>query len=569
MKHIFYLFLLALLVSSCAKDDVIIDERVPAYFPVQSKTVGRVLNQNGTPISDASVELNGFTAATNNLGLFNFDEMELNGAGTNITVRKLGYFNAFRTFIPNIPTISSVTVYMIERPSSGSFQSNVGGTISVNGGGSVTFLPNSIVTASGAPYTGEVVVSAFWIDPTDVNALSVMPGDLRGFSLDGDRVQLATYGMMVVELESPTGESLNIGNGMTATLTFPVSSSLLGSAPAVIPLWSFNETTGYWEEEGTADIVGNNYVAEVSHFSWWNCDAPFPVIDYELCVLTPQEDPVPGAIASITITSGNLMGRPLTTQGWTNSDGKVFGKIPINETLGISILVGDADAQCEFTEVFSGTIGPFSESSSTTINVDPTLDAKTVNLIGNFINCDGDLITDGVVVTSINDAAIPINPDGTVNAAFISCADEIEIIAYDFKTLKQSSPSVYPTLNMINNILIDDFSVCDDLDEYITIQYEEFDETFPLPELWSLKGYDISATLVNSGIQLSWFTTNAGSLNYSNQNLLESLAGGVNVTITSSADYLEGSYEGNVTTVSNGQTTGTVDVTGEFRILIQ
>lgn len=569
MKHIFYLLLLGLLTFSCTKDDAIVDERVPAYYPVQSKTVGRVLDQNGTPIADASVELNGFTAATNSLGLFKFDKMELNGAGTNITVRKLGYFNAFRTFIPNIPTISSITVYMIERPVSGSFAHNTGGTISVNGGGSVTFLPNSVVTSSGATYTGQVVVSAYWIDPTDVNALSVMPGDLRGYSLEGDQVQLATYGMMVVELESPNGEPLNLGNGMTATLTFPVGPNLLSSAPAVIPLWSFNETTGYWEEEGTADIVGTNYVAEVSHFSWWNCDAPFPVIDFELCILTPQGDPVSGAIASITITSGNLSGRPLTTQGWTNSNGKVFGKIPINETLGISILVGDSDAQCDFTEVYSGTIGPFSQPSMTSINVDSNLDARTVNLIGNFVNCDGDPITDGAVITSINDTAIPINPDGTVSAALVSCADEVEIIAYDFETLKQSSISVYSTLSNTNNILIDDFAVCDNLDEYITIQYEGIDETFPLPALWSIKGFDISATLDNSSIQLSWFTPDFGDLNYSNQNLSENLGGVVEVTVTSSVDYLEGSYAGDVTKISNGQSTGLVNVTGDFRVKIQ
>jgi hypothetical protein len=34
-------------------------------------------------------------------------------------------------------------------------------------------------------------------------------------------------------------------------------------------------------KEGSATKTGSNYVGKVSHFSFWNCDAPFPVVEFE------------------------------------------------------------------------------------------------------------------------------------------------------------------------------------------------------------------------------------------------------------------------------------------------
>ncbi len=583
MKHIFYLFLFAVLVFSCAKEDVVIDERVPAYFPVQSKTVGRVLDQNGTPITDASVELNGFTAATNSLGLFNFDDMELNGAGTNITVRKLGYFNAFRTFIPNIPTISSVTIYMIERPSSGSFQSNVGGTISVNGGGSVTFLPNSIITASGAPYTGEVVVSAFWIDPTDVNGLSVMPGDLRGFSLEGDRVQLATYGMMVVELESPTGEPLNIGNGMTATLTFPVSSSLLGSAPAVIPLWSFNETTGYWEEEGTADIVGNNYVAEVSHFTWYStCGFDIP-INVEVTVKNSNGDPVAGANLNFNDPFSLYQGF-----GDTNNRGIAFAYIQSGKELSLSASHPSVSS-CQVGGYYTETVGPFEEFfgwERIMITLDPPIDVtKTVNITGNFFNCDGNLVTNGVLLVDYQ--TFPINPDGTIDISINSCKEELEISVYDFIAQTEAQLGFYQIPNNLNEISIADISICNSLDEFITINYDSEDFTFVEP--WHTASFGEGSQFMHlltgnvninqdfKNVWISWETANSiPTTGTTNQVVFEyttpsvALLGSITieVSIYDIPGYIQGNYSGNVSKLVNGQTSPS-DVSGTFRVRTQ
>jgi hypothetical protein len=39
-------------------------------------------------------------------------------------------------------------------------------------------------------------------------------------------------------------------------------------------LFGFNVGTGLWEDEGGGEVRNDRFYAEVSHFSYWNCDAP-------------------------------------------------------------------------------------------------------------------------------------------------------------------------------------------------------------------------------------------------------------------------------------------------------
>jgi len=146
-----------------------------------------------------------------------------------------------------------------------------GGTIETNDGAKVTFGSNTIIDSNGNLYNGSVSVYAHWYDPTSEDLSLTMPGDLRATDALGNEVQLATFGMLAVELETPDGQPLNISEGNTAELTFPLE-ELADGAPNEIPLWYLDEESGIWKEEGQATKVGNTYVGEVSHFSFWNCD---------------------------------------------------------------------------------------------------------------------------------------------------------------------------------------------------------------------------------------------------------------------------------------------------------
>ena len=117
----------------------------------------------------------------------------------------------------------------------------------------------------------------FYLSPDDENFAAMMPGgDLAAVRTDGSEVQLISYGMTLVNLQSNYGNKLQLADGKPATLNFPVPEKFKNDTPSEIPLWSFNESTGLWEEEGKAtyDASTQTYVGTVTHFSWVNLDYP-------------------------------------------------------------------------------------------------------------------------------------------------------------------------------------------------------------------------------------------------------------------------------------------------------
>jgi uncharacterized protein (TIGR02145 family) len=215
-------------------------------------------------------------------------------------------------------------------------------------------LPANGVQLNNAAYNGTVNVAIKHINPTSATFFEEMPGSLVG--VDGNQSSVLTsYGMVAVELTDNSGQKLQIANGKTAEVRFVVPASLLSSAPATIDLWSLDEVNGYWKKEGTATLVNNEYVAQVSHFSFWNCDVPSNFVNIYGRILQGSNNfPVPSI--KVTITSANFG----TACDLTNCQGEYCGSVPKGEVLGITI-----STQCAGSNfvVYTGTIGPFTANA--------------------------------------------------------------------------------------------------------------------------------------------------------------------------------------------------------------
>lgn len=174
------------------------------------------------------------------------------------------------------------------------------------------------VTENGNAYSGNVTAEAVYLDPDDAAFATQMPGDLSALRNDQSEAQLISYGMVAVELKGDGGEKLNLAPGQKATLSFPIPDMFKENPPATIPLWSFNEGTGLWEEEGVATLTGSLYIGQVEHFSWHNLDHPM-------------------AKATVNVTVKNskgktLAGVPVDVSGqrifYTDQNGKLRCDIP-------------------------------------------------------------------------------------------------------------------------------------------------------------------------------------------------------------------------------------------------
>ncbi|MGB8193286.1 MAG: carboxypeptidase-like regulatory domain-containing protein, partial [Chitinophagaceae bacterium] len=392
-RHPLYLttLLLAILAfaGNCRKSEFSLES--------QSQTVsftisGRVLDKNNVPVSQAEVKAGGAVTTTDANGNFTLDNVRSKKNAAYVQVLKAGYFPGSRTFVAHAQAINYVSIRLIDKEVTGSFAATGGGSVNLSSGGSVNFQPNSIAdAASGAVYTGTVFVSAFFIDPSLQDFTSIMPGDLRGTNASGQERGLESFGMMAVELNGPGGQKLQLASSKKATIKFPIPAALLSDAPATIPLWYFDEATGMWKEEGSATKQGSEYIGEVGHFSFWNCDAPFQLVNFEAIVKDQNGNAVANAEVRIKKVSDGSIGC-----GRTDGAGKVSGKIPANEALTIKVI-----DRCNAT-LYTQNIGPFAANvnlETINVNVSPN---TILTVTGTAVNCSNAAVTNGFVHVALD-----------------------------------------------------------------------------------------------------------------------------------------------------------------------
>ncbi|HKR04444.1 MAG TPA: carboxypeptidase-like regulatory domain-containing protein [Bacteroidia bacterium] len=321
-------------IISCQKDKspVVPVDLGSSSSSIRTTVSGIVLDESNAPLNGVSVTAYGQTATTNQKGVFVLKNISANKNRCVLKFTKTGFFNRAHCIIASANRVNYVRIVLLSNAASQSLPASAGGTVSLPGGSSIQFQPNSFVTTSGSTYSGTVNLAVKHLSPDDANFGFTIPGgDLAGKNLNNEDVALYTYGMLGVELTGSSGESLQLATGTSATLTMSIAASQLSSAPASIPLWYFDETTSLWKEEGSANKVGNNYVGTVGHFSWWNYDYQGPrayikgkVVD---CFGTP--------LANINVT---VNGWYVTT---TDQNGEFYDAFPCNMTFTVQVLASN------------------------------------------------------------------------------------------------------------------------------------------------------------------------------------------------------------------------------------
>jgi hypothetical protein len=229
-------------------------------------------------------------------------------------------------------------------------------------------------------------VAVFPIKPDDPDLSFKMPGNLTGIGLANQTATLASMGMIGVELTSASGEPLQLKQSTKATIGFFIPNDMLASAPATIPIWSFDEDAGIWREEGIAEKIENEYKADVRHFSFWNCDAWFETVEWTGHFNFDNDAPAGQVRVCISIDALNTK-----ACAYAQEDGIVMGAVAKGEPMTLEVF-----DEC-FNVVLTTSIGPFysSPASSDFIVHGGIFDLITVT--GSALNCNLQPIQDGVV----------------------------------------------------------------------------------------------------------------------------------------------------------------------------
>ena len=517
MNKSILLFLFLLPFAACRKDSLnvteIDDEFEPPVVevssPLNASLFGIIEDESGVPIHGADVYLFDEKTTSNVYGQFFFSNVTMDKKGTLVRIRKEGYFDGFKKFYPKEDSENYTKIILLAKNDLGSFDSGLGGKIVESNGLEIDFPPNAVIKTSGESYNGIVHVKAQWLDPTDDFIHEKMPGNLEGLDDADSEVGLKSYSMAVIELESDLGEKLNLGNNQKATITFPVPLQLTTSAPDEIPLWSFDEALGIWkQEEENAILVGDKYIGQVSHFSFWNCDVPYPLIELSGVIGTANGVPIPAIKVCIRITATGE-----TRCGVTDNEGFFIGKMPENESL--TILIDDEDCVN-----FSQVIGSFSSDSHLgTIN---TNGSNEIVVTGEAVDCVGNPITEGLIRVYIDDYVYHyyIGGNNSFEFSVFKCNPDngVRIDVLDFNSLEFSHQQWFSTASGTANLGVI-MSCGNAIDEYIKITVDNEVRILSNP----VAGYDpnLDTLLIRSG---NWrfggrFSQITGTGTYGNSNL--------------------------------------------------
>ncbi len=428
--------------SSCQKniDDTIFTPlpqpkfAIPGASPVNGSVCGIVVDENDIPVASAEVTYSGIIYQADAKGFFDIKNVVLDKYVSTVTVNKTGYFKAIRSFSANA-TRNYLSIKLIPKTLAGNFSASTGGGVSLSNGASITFQTNSIIVkSSGAAYTGSVKVYASYIDPTSNDFSERVPGSMMGQD-SANMFILQSTGMIAVDLESPTGEALQLATGKTANIKLPIPSSLTGKAPATINTWSLDDR-GVWKKEGLATRNGDLYDMQVSHFSFWNCDVPVNAIYLTIHLINQNNQPLSNTLVKLTIPNNNSWWA--TTSGRTDSLGNVSGLVPSNLTLLMKVFPNGFNCP---TPAHTQNIGPF--SIDTTINISANISpAQSITVTGTANACNNQPIPNGtaIIYTGTYGATYTTIINGIYSATILQCSalTSVSVRVFDFNTSAQA-----------------------------------------------------------------------------------------------------------------------------------
>jgi hypothetical protein len=544
---------------------------------VTANLTGRITDPDNLPVQGALVKAGSASATTDIDGNFEIKNISLDKNAGFIKVEKPGFFLGSRTITVNAGTTNYIAIQLIKKTVSGTVNGSGNGTVTIANGGSIAFTPNSFVNSTNnTAYTGMVSVSAFFIDPAADNFLEIMPGALRGIDASNQETGLQSFGMMAVELNGAAGEKLQLASGKTATVTFPIPAGLLPKAPATIPLWSFNETTGLWKEEGTATKQGSNYVGTVNHFSFWNCDYPYSLVDFRAVIKNQANQPMANTMVELKTTDDAISS---FGYGYTDDKGLVSGKVPYGKVLQMRVI-----NKCN-NPLLTQNIGPFSAKADLgTVTVNNG-SATQVTISGTVVNCTWAAVTNGFVDIKLdNQRNRALINNGNFSITITRCINTsatAEVTAYDLDAGQNGTTS---NLNVTTGTATTgQLSACGNaLTEFVrfTLNGAQTDFVPPADSLLlyapdtAPTEFTLNATHISGSFDHVYMTFTASgtgtapvkSLIVSKNNITYMKQGPINVTITEFGPAGISLVSGNLSATLKDSSNNTAPVTLSFRV---
>jgi PKD repeat protein len=251
-----------------------------------------LVNHKGIAIPEVTATSESFELLSQSYNEFSQLALVLRPTDTAGVIRlsKTGYTDAL-LYLENIIASQTVSLTMAKRNPAIQFDGFTGAELIGVDGASADIPADAFVRPDGSIANGIIDAYITPIDISDSIMVNAFPGSFYGLPNledipDGEDRQQQLFSYGVVEYTFfEDGVELQLRDGVEANLELPIyvnenifEEELIEGG--LIPMWTLNESSGIWEQQGEGIIVANpsspsgfSLSATTSHFSWFNTDA--------------------------------------------------------------------------------------------------------------------------------------------------------------------------------------------------------------------------------------------------------------------------------------------------------
>lgn len=386
---------------------------------------GIVRDDAGNPLKDVVVTSANVSVKTDENGLFNLERIANVDDRYVVSFSRKGYFRLVRSGDQASAEVLEVVMQPTKKAGVSNcttFSAAKGSKVKV-GKTQVNIPSNSLVRTDGSVYKGNVDLQMLYLDPKREDFAATMPGgDLSAKDSTGAEKALVSYGMIDVVMLDDKGGKLQLKSGSASEVTFPIPEGMADKAPAEMPLWSFNEENGVWEQSGVAVRDGDVYKGTVGHFSWVNLDDPKDYCVLHGTVVDEAGNPLSGLRVSVEQVAV-----------YTKADGSYSVRIPSETPVKVSVKSGDYNGYTPEVSIdIEGQPGNSKFKQDLKLPALPTLKGKVKNTCGDnttfTLFCkyekDGKQQTSGLSMCKTDGTFMVRLPIGATNPVlFVSAPD--------------------------------------------------------------------------------------------------------------------------------------------------
>jgi hypothetical protein len=569
IQQLLKLIIALIFISSCSDIDENFNNANSNTFlenfgnEVSRDFMGEIVDENNNPIQNAQVSIGNLNASTDGNGVFIIKNAPVREKFAFIKVEKVGYVSGSRSLVPS-SEMNQVKIMMFANAPVATINSGVASQVTLPNGTKVDF-DGAFSDSNGNTYSGVVNVSMFHLETSNDNLSSLMPGMLIAKSDDDNLPKvLETFGMLHVELTGTSGQKLQIAPNHTAQITMKIDDSQIATSPNSIPLWHFDEELGYWVEEGEAIKQGNNYVGNVSHFSWWNYDQFSASALLFLLIKDNNNNPISNLQVAIQRADGAFsMGQI------SNIFGQVSGFVPANESLNVVIV--DACSNLDFLPIQALTAN---STNYITLNYAPNSASPLITVNGTLQQCNAQNAINNYVILHYGNnyrSLVSADSNGDFSLSARYCLPDLNytLTSYDYDNLQTSGEIHYIFPTNTTTVNIGTIQSCNAVSEFISYQIDNNAVVYHLTDIntsYSSNGLIISAypnasqpglylwSLNNTVGNQTSFNIEGGNIGYINQYSTGNVTYTINAYGANVGDYIDISFSGTYVSSIDNQT---------------